>query len=198
MDNFNASLLKKFLTPKIIFIILGVVILIEIIFAIRSLTTSVSTTPPPIPQVTSKVSAGEISLTASKTKFSVGEKIPISVIVDSGGHSIAGVDLIVKFDPQALQASKTDINTGSILDDYPLASVDEKEGLVTISGISQNKDGKILSGQFALINFQAKKTGKTSIVVDFQRDTTTHTNLVEANTLENILEKVDNLELTIQ
>lgn len=197
MDNISAT--RKFITPKIIFVILGVVILIEIIYAVRVLTSPAASTPPTGANQTGiQPSAGKISLTAPKSDYAVGETISVAVIIDTGGRTINGVDLIVRFDPKILEISSGGLIKGKILDEYPGMSQDAKAGLISISGIS-NSNGFSGSGQFATINLQAKVSGKTSLTVDFQgRDFTIDSNLVETATSRDILEVVSNLELNIR
>lgn len=210
MDNFSANtynapppppeknILGIKFTPKFIFIILGVVILVEIVIALRSLTSS---TPPPLvdTNVSQAVSGvAKISLVVSGNNFKAGDVIPVSVVIDTAGRLINGVDLIIRFDPKILDATDKDIIKGSLFDDYPMASVDSAKGLILISGISNAQKGIKVSGQFIAINLKAKAPGKTSLAIDFEKGTTTHSNLVEQSTISNILEKVDNLEINIQ
>ncbi len=212
MDNFTANVYnaptpppkKNFLglkfTPKIIFIILGIVVLVEVVIAVRNLTSPVST---PLFQTNTNVSqavSGEakISLVVSKNNFKTGDIIPVSVVIDTAGRLINGVDLIIQFDPKIVDATDKDIIKGNLFDDYPMATVDSVKGLILISGISNAQKGIKVSGQFIVVNLKAKAPGKTSLTIDFEKGTTTHSNLVEQSTLSNILEKVDNLEIEIK
>lgn len=192
MDNF-----KKFFTiPKIIFLALGVIILIELIIVARTLILPVSS---PLPESkTSPESVAKISLNNPSQNLSVGETVPVWVVVDTGGKSISGADLILKFNPQILEATRGALIKGKIFDEYPLVSVDTKKGLISISGIDNLNNSFNGVGQFAMINFKAKIPGKTSLTIDFNKGSTTASNLVEATTSENILETVDNLELEIR
>lgn len=193
MDN-----LKNFFTiPKIIFMILGIIVLIEVIFVVRSL---VAPTAPPLQleNLVSTKTVAKISLTVLKTSFRIEEVVPVAVVVDTGEKAVSGADLIVKFDPDILEVSSESIVRGKIFDEYPLISVDTKKGLVAISGVSSlNKIFKG-TGQFALINFKAKIPGKTFLTIDFKKGSTTASNLVDAGTSQNVLDNVDNLELTIK
>ncbi len=194
--------LKKLLSgPKIIFAILAVVLLVEAVYAVRNLTSSaLIPVPPPLP--TNKAAAvptgGRISLTAPQTPVKLGETVPVVVTADTGGHTIDGVDLIVRFDPKILEIPTGGLTKGKIMDEYPLISFDAKNGLVSISGISSLKNGFAGKGQFATINFKAKAPGTTSLIIDFLKNSTSNSNLVELGTSKNILDAVDNLELTIQ
>lgn len=213
MDNLNVQIfsqpnnqkwfdkVKNYLTiPKIIFFILGIIILVEIIITIRSMIAPVSA--PPVSKINNQgmveAIAPRISLNVSKTSFRSGEGVPVSVFINTGGKSLSGADLIIRFDPKFMEATQGAVLKGAIFDEYPLASVDTKKGLVSISGIDNLQNSFKGVGQFALINFKTKLPGKTSVTIEFIKGATTASNLVEAATSKNILEQVDNLELEIQ
>jgi|Napbiome12C3dose_1001474.scaffolds.fasta_scaffold00001_135 hypothetical protein len=204
MDNFNVSNFnlnnqpKKFSLPKIIFIILGLVVLAEIIYASWTLLSNkAGTSPLPFGQTLTQ-NAAKISLTTSQQAFQTGEIVPVKVTIDSGTKSITGVDLVLKYDPAILEITKENLVLGKIMDEYPLSSVDSKQGLISISGISSLDSGFSGSGEFATLNFKAKSAGKTSLVINFEKGTTIASNVVDANTSLNILEEVVNLEILIQ
>ncbi|MBU1032217.1 cohesin domain-containing protein [Patescibacteria group bacterium] len=212
MDNFNTNVYnapapppkKNFFglkfSPKIIFIILGIVVLAEIIYAVRSLSQTPSTPPVSTPASTAQtvLTGGKISLQTSKTTVNVSEIIPVSVIIDSGGHMINGVDLIIKYDPKVLEVVSDGLIKGTMFDNYPLISSDADTGLISISGISEAQNGVKDAGQFATVNLKTKVAGTTSLMVDFEKDSTIDSNMVEVSTLNDILENVDNLEINIQ
>lgn len=195
--------IKTFLSlPKAIFLILGIILLIELIYAVRVLIIPVPTPRPvnsAVNQVVTQHKAGRISLVASKKIYRVNEVVPVSVLVNTGGSMLDGVDLIVHFNPKILQATPAGLVKGKILDDYPTLAVDSNKGLISISGISNVKNGYEGTGLFALINLRAKAPGATSLTIDFQgKAVTTDSNLVESTTSKDILEQVDNLELNVQ
>ncbi len=212
MDNFNvytnnqitnppsSSKLRSFIfSPKIIFIILGIAVLVEVVFSARTLLFPTSSTLPLVGQFTPQAgTVGKISLVAAKTSLKLNEAVPVAVMIDTAGRTIDGVDLIVKYDPKILEITTADLRQGNILDEYPLMSVDSSKGLISISGISKSGNGFSGSGQFAVISLQAKAKGKTDLVVDFNPGSTADSNLVERSTSKNVLEQVDNLQLTIQ
>lgn len=200
-NNGNSSgKFKNFLSvPKIIFAIFGIIVLVEIIYAVRVLTAPTPAPPAALKQVVQKEIGGKISLTVPKTSYEVNETIPVSVMVDTGTHEVSGIDLIVQYDPKILEASSAGLIKGEILDEYPLLSVDAKKGLISISGISSLKrSGFAGQGQFALINFTSKAPGQSSLVVEFKGGATTASNLVEANTSKNILDEARNLEISVK
>lgn len=203
MDNLEGHIndrLEKsksaFSVTKIVFVILGIILLAEFIYAIRVLT---SPTPPPPPKTVSiQKSAAKISLNASNTNFQVKDSVPVSIILDTGSRKVDGVDVIVRFDPKILEASSGGIVKGKIFNEYPVASLDTKAGLVSISGVSSLANNFQGVDQFAMINFKAKAPGKTSLMVVFAKGSTTDSNIVETDTSKDILEAVDNLELDIR
>lgn len=190
--------------PKIVFVVLGVVLFAEFIYAFRTLSSPMVIPTGPT-ATTPAVTIGKISLVAPKNNFNVGENVPVSVVLDTGGHSLNGVDLIVHYDPKLLDASAGGIVRGLIFDDYPAISVSPDKGLITVSGIDNmsntfNSNNPIYgAGQFVVINLKAKAPGRTTLSIDFNgKGSTTDSNLVEAVTAKDILEKVDNLELTVK
>lgn len=192
---------KKFsFSPKIIFIILGLVVLVEVILAVKTLLTPLGPAPANKSSAspTTAKTAGKISLTSSKTVFQTGEAVPVEVTVDTGGSTIAGADVLIKFDPKVLEASSDGLLRGRIFEEYPLLSVNSSQGLISISGINRSKNGFKGTGRFALINFKAKQAGIASLKIDFQKGSTVNSNLVEISTANNILDQVNNLEITIR
>lgn len=194
MDKFK----KFFSGPRIIFAILGIIILAEVIYAVRVLSTPVSPAGPADTKVIPVSSSGRISLNTSKTNFSVNEIVPVVVMIDSGGKNLDGADLIVRFDPKALEATPGALIAGSIFDEYPLLSIDTKVGLLSASGVSSLRPGFTGTGQFVLVNFRAKTKGSTYLTVDFTKDSTADSNLVERGTSKDVLENVDNLNINVQ
>lgn len=205
MNDLNISTAQKakrfFTIPRAIFAILGVIILIEIIYAVRVLTFSPPVSPPPVPQPGAQLTGGKIILAALRSTYKVNDVVSVSVSVDSGGHLLDGIDLIVRFDPKILEASRSGMIRGKIFDEYPYSLVDTKNGLIAISGINSVKKGFKGTGQFAILNLRVKEVKApvtTSLTVDFKKDSTTNSNLVETDTSKNILEQVGNLELNVQ
>lgn len=203
MDDFdgqiNDKLVKRKLPlSKVLFAILAIILLAEVVYAVRVLTSP----PPPPPQQrpveSKKEVGGKISLTAPKNSFAVNESVPVAVVIDTGTKRVDGMDVIVRFDPKTLEASTAGLVKGKIFDDYPEAAVDAKLGVVSISGISSLASSFQGTGQLALVNFKAKAKGKTSLVIEYQKGATTDSNMVETGTSKDILEGVGNLDLEIR
>lgn len=186
---------KRFIfSPKIVFIILGAVILVEIIYAIVTLRSPVSLPPEP----TLPMEAA-IILSSPKDQYKVGENVAVLVQVDTGSRATDGVDLLLNFDPKVLEASTGAIAKGAIYPEYPQMKIDAKLGQIQISGIS-GLQGRSFTGKgtFAIINFKAKAAGDASLTVDFSPGKTDDSNVVEAISGNDILESVTDLTLTVQ
>lgn len=185
-------------SPKIIFVILAAIILIELVLGIRYL--SQKTPPPAAPQRPREISGGSIVLAALQRDYQVGENIAVKVRVSTGGHSSLGTDLVLRYDPTILEASSSAITVGKIYNEYPMRVVDEQEGLVKISGIGSLSEKQSFNGSgiFATINFRALKTGKTNLLIDYTAKATNDSNIINNQTNEDILEEVGNLDLNIQ
>lgn len=205
MDNFNVQVFDqpkqsgKFLSfPKIIFIILGLIVLAEIIYVIRVFVSPAVVPPPPQSKTTIERSIARISLTADKVSYKVNDLISVPVIINTGINRISGVDLIVRFNPKILEVTTNGLVKGTIFDEYPQVATDNDKGVISISGVSNLGNSFKGSGKFATLNLKAKTAGKVSLVVDFKKNSTAFSNLVELTTSKNILDTVDNLDLQIQ
>lgn len=189
--------LKPFLKgPKIIFVILGVIILAEILLAVRYLR---QVTPPP-PPVVAPISSGKIALLADKKGYKVGDDVVVLARISTGGYSIIGTDLVLHYPPKALKATNASIKAGKIFSEFPMKEVDETSGTIRISGISSErvKRGFNGVGVFATITFKAITPGKASVTVDFQPGNTADSNIIDTKDSKDILSEVFSLELDIK
>lgn len=190
--------------PVYLFIIIGLVIIIEAIWAYKTLI-ALNSIPKPnsVPintQSVQKKVLNIIALTVSKNEFKVGESIPVTINVASNKNT-AGADLIIKYDPNLLSVVtdtvKAPVAVGTIYDDYPVNKIDEKTGLITVSGITNNLNGIIPKGVFGTIIFQAKAAGVARIFFDFSKGATNDTNIIENQTARDVLEEVSNIDIKI-
>ncbi|MDO8570132.1 MAG: cohesin domain-containing protein [Candidatus Daviesbacteria bacterium] len=197
------SKIKAFLFSgyRWIFTLLAVAIIAELIWAFRTLGGNVSTTLPiaitnPAVSTSTTVQNGSITLTAPKASFSVGEKIPVSINIDSI-KATDGADIIISYDPKLLTVSGP-VEVEKMYDDYPLNVFDNATGKISVSGISSNPNGKVAKGVLGTVILEAKAPGKTQISVDFIKDSTTDSNIIETKTSKELLGKVGNLEVEIK
>lgn len=187
---------KWYQTWRIIYLILGIVVIVELIWGFKTLVAPLSKSQV---QKLQSITGAKILLISPTTNFKVGDRIPVEINVFTGGHNASGVDLVLHYDPKFLGITPANFNRGNIYNDYPLVDVDDKNGVIRISGIaSTSKSGFNGAGDLGVMNFTAKVTGKTAVTVDFKKGVTTDSNVVDAQTNEDILGQVTNLNITIK
>lgn len=189
---------KKILNAKTIFVILGLVVAAEFVWASRTLFNSSTQVVPEQQKVSAPVAA--ISLTTNVTSVKVGDKFTISINLSSNKKT-DGTDLVIFYDPKVLSldipSGKNPLILGSIYKDYPLNALDARNGKITVSGITDQKGGTLANGIFGSLEFTAKQVGKTTISLDFTPGKTTDSNVIENPTGKDILGSVNNLEINI-
>lgn len=141
--------------------------------------------------------AATLSLSPSSGTFNSGCNYSVDIILDTGGVATDGTDAVLNYDQSKITV--TSITTGTIYSDYPQATY--PNGTISISGIDssqgQSYTGK---GTFATINFTVAQTiSSAPMVINFQFDpnTTTNSNVVQAGTVNNILTQVVNGNYTL-
>src|SRR3989344_26618 len=203
----KAPSLGKFLNPKIIFIVLGMIILGEGVWGARTLLSPASSEDSgsafDITKNTAnpdkKVSGGQIILETEKNTYKVADTIAVDITLSTGGFKTDGTDVILKYDPQVLEPIRNDIfEKGEIYGDYPGVRNDTAKGLVYASGISTSQEGFEGDGIFGTFKFKPKKIGSTSIELLFTKDSTTDSNIIESKSAKDILNNPSKLDITIE
>lgn len=196
------SKIKAFLFSgyRWIFTLLALALIVELIWALKTLGGN-TTVIPSLPVLTNTpqeivTQNGSITLSVSQTIFKVGDKIPVSINIDSI-KATDGADVIINYDPKLLTVSKI-AEVGKIYDDYPLNVFDNAAGKISISGISSNPSGAVAKGLFGTVILEAKAPGKTQISVDFVKNGTTDSNIIETKTSKELLGRVGNVEVEIK
>lgn len=186
---------------KYIAIVVALIIIGEAIWAYRT----IITTGQPIPvqtgsSVTQSATSNIISLTAPKAQFKIGEVIPVSINIDSN-KSTVGVDLIIHYDSNLLSLApntlKTPVSLSNIYDEYPINQVDEKNGTIAVSGITNKIEGIIPKGLFGTILFQAKAAGNAKVFLQFTKGATNDTNIIQTKTSSDVLEGANNISIQV-
>lgn len=198
---------------KIILVVLGVAILIivvELIWAavnigrgglIKSAYNNLagSASPSPVPEQ----KMGSVILSAPKSVLKVGEKVTVSVSIDSNNIPTDGTDLVILYDPKILSvetvgAQQKPLVVNNIYSEYPSNAVEPKEGIISVSGITSNKSGAFVKGIFGSMIFKAISPGKAAVSIKFEPDSTTDSSIIETKTGRDILGKVENLNLEVK
>ncbi len=196
MDNMNlpnpSGGLQKLLNRKNIFIALGAILALEIIWAGLTLLRPVS----PATRVSEEVAVKttSVSLLSPRASLKVGEKVTVDINISSGSK-VEGADLLINYDPNLLSAEP--VVAGVIFRDFPVNKVDKASGRITVSGITDTSGGVLADGLFGSVDFTAKAAGVAKISLEFSPGQTTDSNLIETGTGKDILEEVSDLDLNI-
>lgn len=190
------NLLANIFRPRTIFFLLIAIVAVEVILGFKTLLTPITggkiIKPNPL-------SPGQAILLTKESKYSLGEKVPVTVKVSTGGHTTSGTDLVLRYNPKFLEATPGSFLKGRIYADYPTVTVDSAHGIMRISGVtSPNKPGFNGSGDFGIVNFTAKAKGVVEVVVDYQKDSTSDSNMLQSGTSKDILGKVTNVKITVR
>ncbi len=144
------------------------------------------------------VVAADPSLLFTPTSFdaSLNHPFNVTVTVDTAGFSAGGVGAIINYDPFMLAASS--IQTGTIFADYPLSSINNEKGKITISGIAASQDHLYSgTGVFATITFTPKQLGFNTISFAFEPGLTTDSNIAVTFGNGDILSKVNKVNVNV-
>lgn len=186
--------LKGLLTRRNIFIVFIMVVGFELIWGYSNLfgPNIFTNKTTPEPKLTT------MSLIPFNNTVKVGEKITVGVSLLSN-KSVDGFDVIVSYDPALLSVEATGsakpFLAGSLFNDYPQNLLDKDLGKITVSGISNQPVTP--NGFLGSVIFIAKAPGLAKISLDFTPLSTTDTNVTETKTGNDILDKVENVELNI-
>lgn len=196
------------MNKKIVFIIIGVALVAEIIWAAVSLI-----------KPNSKVSNKQVATTASQkansepyatislkgpASVSVNQEFRVDIILDSSSKT-DGADLIIKYDPKqlVLQPSlvggkQVAVSTGNLYQDYPVNTYDLASGMVSVSGVaSLNKQAPSGTHNFGKVTFKAISSGTSVISLEYTTNATTDSNVIESESGKDILRSVNNLTIKI-
>lgn len=196
----SSIILKIQEKKKYIIIIVVAILVLEAAWAIFSLRSDTQAEPDSTSVIIEKKSQASLSLTAPKKSIRVDETIEVTVNELSGTRT-DGTDIVVLYDPKLLSVvlttQKLPVNVGTLYSDYPLNDLNEKNGQISVSGITSKVGGVVPKGIFGTIVFKAKAAGIAKLSFDFKPGSTTDSNVIETKVSDDILNKVDNLELEI-
>lgn len=140
---------------------------------------------------------GKYMLIPENNRVTVGQIFQLTAKFWAPGKILDGSDVILHFDPGFLEARQ--IVEGDYFSTYPRKTVDNKTGIVKITGIGTKVDTPLSeTASFAKISYRVKKTGTTQVTFDFVRGKTNQTTLVERGTSRNILGNVFPVTITIE
>jgi hypothetical protein len=152
-----------------------------------------------IPTPTPDIYVGSYLLEPDKKEFKTGDNFSLTVSFDRKAKKLYGADAILKFDPAYLSAD-TNLTLGTYFDNYPRREVDNNKGYIKVTGfrLQKSQEDNIENGMLFVANFKAKKSGFTTISLEYQKGKTNQSTLVEAGTSQNILGNANTVKLNIE
>lgn len=184
----------KQIPKKYLLILVAAVLLAELFWAYKSLGPNYLQESVSISAGSNMASGAAISLSTPKTTIKVGEEMVVSVNISSQ-ELTDGTDLIIVYNPEILSGQP--VKPGTIYNDFPLNTVDQEAGKITVSGITSATGGVLANGLFGTIVFQAKKAGSAEVSLEYVPGSTTDSNVIESKTAKDLLTEVKNLEVNI-
>lgn len=144
------------------------------------------------------VHAADPSLTLSpdSTSVTLGQDVILAIMVDTAGYASGGVGAILRYDPNLLVA--THIETGTIFVDYPLASIDNTNGKITISGIAASTNDLYTGrGELARVTFNTRQVGIDTLSFEFTPGSTRDSNIAVTFGSGDVLASVGQAKITV-
>lgn len=147
--------------------------------------------------------AGEavLSLVSSQSACQKGEIVTVEIYLDSKGHLVDGVDVILNYPPQDLQLEYMDSvfldESDSVFGIFPSPTVNQENGQIVFSALSVPGKSFQGKGKIASLKFEAEKAGETEIKFLFTPDSTVDSNVSSYEEPKDVLGKAVNLKLLI-
>lgn len=196
-SNFKDFLSEWILSPRVVFVILGVLLVVELYLGAKTLLSPIKkpqTTPLP-QKLTQKAT---LTLSTELTNYLVGQEVLVKVILSTGSYQTDGTDVLIQFDPQVLEPADNFFEKGTLYQDYPGVRKDQLKGTVSASGITVSSGGFKGTGVFGTFKFKAKKVGKSLVELKFTPSSTTDSNIIESNSAKDLLEEGSKVEVKVE
>ncbi len=192
------SIWKKRL-PFFLFGGLVLIILVELVWGFQTYLLEKKITSTRQAQQVADLSTPQLVAQTSKQSYKIGETVPVSIKVVTGGNPTDSTDVVLKYDPAFFEAGGSNFfQLGAIYKDYPVAVFDNTRGIVEISGASlSDQEGFSGVGTLATLNFKARKAGSSAISFDFTEGSTADSNIVLSGNTKDLLSKVTNADIMI-
>lgn len=157
---------------------------------------------PPPPQV-QPIQPAKVTLKTSPAGSALGQPVDIEIWVDTGGYPTQSADIVLKYDPLAFEplatSSATYFKKGKIYPDISFVDLNTQEGLFEVSGIvGPGGEGFNGIGMMGALRLKAKKAGTTQVTMEFDKNSTRVSNVLQSGSGENILTAAQPLQLTIK
>jgi len=148
-------------------------------------------------------SAATLTLSPSSKNVNVGDTLTVSVLLDTAGAAIDGVDIqTLNYNPYFLQlqdadgsASGVQISAGTLMANTLANSADTTNGKISFSQVTNGGTTYTGSGTLATMTFKVITAGTAKLTFDFAPGATTDSNVASQG--NDILSSVTNAQFTI-
>lgn len=158
--------------------------------------------PSPNPAPTPASTKASLALSPSSGTYNKGCDFFIDVNMDAAIFDIDGVDLVLKYDKDRVQATEiTTVTTfNNIGIDFVYKEYNNDTGMLYFTGVSRLNKPLKGTGKLATLNFKVKtsaSTGEAKMEILRDPNSVTMSNIIEVGTVENKLEVVVNGNYTV-
>ncbi|MEK7146759.1 MAG: cohesin domain-containing protein [Patescibacteria group bacterium] len=158
-----------------------------------------------------------LALITAKKEYSLNDLIEVSILLNTGKRKTAGVDIVLKYDPQFLELQSQNSNAAQVksvkkernvnpkeflstefssFDIFPYMKLDSLNGNFFFSALAKPLREVNGQGAVAVLNFKAVKQGETAIKLVFEKGSARDSNVAYLG--KDVLAKVYDLQLKIQ
>ncbi len=108
-----------------------------------------------------------MQLTTAQSTTSVGQLVPVTIIVHTSGLPTDGATAVIQYDPKLV--SVQNVVAGPLYKDLPKPLIDDKLGKITLSGLADVKSYVSTNGILSTVNFTAKTKGIANFMLAFTK-----------------------------
>lgn len=202
----NMEKLQPIEVKKIGIVATITLLLLAGVFVMRLLRTPASPADLPQNQIQSQIPTvyptpseipppGVMEVKTDKKDLAVGESVKATVTIKLAGEDglVSGADAILTYDPALLSADE--VQTLTMFANYPRKTVDNVNGKIIVTGFGQGQN--MTAGAFFDVQFSAKKSGRTTVKIDFAPGSTNRSTIAQKGTGKNILGRVEGANIKI-
>lgn len=141
-------------------------------------------------EASAAVPAIALSPATGQFEFSANAPFPVGIIVDSGGRSVDGVDVVISYDPAKVQIVGGKVNPTGVFSEVPLNLVDTAAGKIRFSALTF--DPQPVTGVVGTFSFIPLSASEVNFQIDYTPGATTDSNIAEHGSAVDVLGKVEN------
>ncbi len=127
-----------------------------------------------------------LQLSHSAEQISIGNSASSTINLDAQGNELVGTDVILTFDPAVVEI--TALAKGPLFPVYPVASYDNVEGTLKLSGSSNYNQYFQGTGMLATITFRGLTAGDAGLEIKWTPGATNDTNVVSPQAQDLLLD----------